>query len=422
MKKIISKILPIILLISAILLSAASCFSAAVEDDRNLVKPDINTALENYNKLDVRRSQFDVKLIMKLYGVKTSDSASVTYDIGQQLFLDRILNKGSTFIDGKLNSYNVSENVTSLFNLVSKLSIDDLPAYLVNEITAYLTGRTHFTMNMGHREGSYNIKATHHDGRGISDPYWVATDDDSINAFISNNNLNLELKIADYLMFSTFLDLSKSSKIINMDNASKFFSTDTNLFNYEILAKTDVIYKMVFDEISRLAGFFNTEEYGEELQIYDSLLPYLKKWITIKNATVDASVNKDNYPTHMKTSFDVAFDFSIADLNNVVNILISKEEDRVKAKNMIAIVNTLLKDRRGSKSGEFSIDFQIIMEEKFLYGEENCSLSKVDSDLFLPTTVENAAREVYYVAKAAQNKGQEVDGNNGIKISDGKDD
>lgn len=418
MKKNICKIVLITVLISAVLLSAAAC-STRVDDSRNVVKPDIKAALDNYEQLATKRSQFDAKLSMKLYGSKPNDSSTpITYIIGQQVFLDRILNGDSTYIDGKLNSYNVSEQVTSLISLLSKIPGLNIDAASINSLSAYLQGNTYFTANMGHKEGTYNIKAAYNDGSGIPELYWAATNDDSINAFISNNNVNLEIKLADYLMFSTYLDLSKAANFIKADSASKFFSTDTNLFYYNIVANTDELYKMIFDEIAKIAGLFDSEQYLSQLELYQRVLPYLKKWISVKKATVDASVNKDNYPTQMKTSLEISVDFSVNDLYDVVNILISDEEERDSVKAMITGVNVFLKDRNGTKSGAFSIDFQLILEENFLYGEEDCSLEEVDADLFLPTTTENAERDVYLVAKASPE--QELDGNNGIKVSDGE--
>ena len=418
MKKNICKIVLITVLISAVLVSAAAC-STRVDDSRNVVKPDIKAALDNYEQLDTKRSQFDAKLSMKLYGSKPNDSSTpITYIIGQQVFLDRILNGDSTYIDGKLNSYNVSEQVTSLISLLSKIPGLNIDAASINNISAYLQGNTYFTANMGHKEGTYNIKSAYNDGSGIPEIYWAATNDDSINAFISNNNVNLEIKLADYLMFSTYLDLSKAANFIKADSASKFFSTDTNLFYYNIVANTDELYKMIFDEIAKIAGLFDSEQYLSQIQLYEKVLPYLKKWISVKKATVDASVNKDNYPTQMKTSLEISVDFSVNDLYDVVNILISDEDERDSVKAMITGVNVFLKDRNGTKSGAFSIDFQLILEENFLYGGEDCSLEEVDADLFLPTTTENAERDVYLVAKASPE--QELDGNNGIKISDGE--
>lgn len=416
-KKNISKIILITFLICAVLVSAAAC-SARVDEGRNVVKPDIKAALDNYEKLDTKRSQFDAKLSMKLYGSKPNDSATpITYVIGQQVVLDRILNGGSTYIEGKLNSHNVSENVTGLVSLVKSVPGLSIDTASINYLLAYLKGTTYFTANMGHKEGTYNIKSAYNDGSGIPDVYWAATNDDSINAFISNNNVDLEIKLADYLMFSTYLDLSKTGNFIKSDSASKFFSTETDLFYYNIIANTEELYKLIFDEIAKIAGLFDSEQYLSQIELYEKVLPYLKKWITVKKATVDASVNKDNYPTQMKTSMEIALDFSVNDLYDIVNILITNEEDRNSIKAMIPVVNAFLKDRNGA-IGAFSIDFQLLLEENFLYGEDNCSLEEADSDLFLPTTTENAAREVYLVAKASPE--QELDGNNGIKVSDGE--
>lgn len=426
MKYKLNKVVLILILVVSVLLSAATC-STRVDEDRNTVKPDIKTALDNYDALVTKKSEFNGKVTMKLFGQLNTRTGEVPlYTVGQEAKLDRILNDGTTYMEGRLGSCNVSDNVTSLIGGLkgvakAALGLSDKDLEGINSTVAYLNGYTYYTMNMGHKGGNYNIKTTFHDGQASPEPYWAATNDDSINAFISNQNINYEIKVSEYLMFSTFMDLSKASKWIVTDNASKFLSTDSHSFFYNIEANNEKIYDMVFDTIAKYVGMLSVNDYVEFLELYTKVLPYLKKWITIGKANVDASVNIDALPTQMTTKTTVYLDMDLKDIFEVVDILIEKKEDNDRMKAVLNLGNVWLRGRDGL-TGKLSMDFDIVLEEKFSYDDASCSLDKADPDMFLEVTAENSSREVYIVAKeSAVPNSEELEGNNDIKVSEGND-
>lgn len=424
MKNNLLKTIIIIVLVVAMLVGVAAC-STRVDESRNTVKPDIKTAIDNYAKLSMKKSEFSGKVILKMYGQKNPNAAApLVNTIGQEARLERIQNNGYTYIEGTLKSCNVSSTVDGLLNLlpdnfykmIGSGNLKDKDA-----LKSYLKGNTYFSLDMGHKNGNYNIKTTYHNGQANPQPYWAATDDDSINAFLSNNSINHSIKLSEYLMFSTFLDFSDIISLASYDNASKFLNSDTSTFLYNIAANNEKIYQLIFDTIAKYVNFLSSEEYDVFLDMYQTMLPKIKNWVKIGDTSVDASVNKNSLPVRMNTKITVCLDMPLDDLSDMIDILVAEENERKAIKTSLNAANIFLRGREG-ETGKFSVDFDIILDEKFSYDENSCSLEGVENDMFLDIGVENAARDVFKIAnKSDIPADSNLDINNGIRISDGND-
>ncbi len=416
------KTIIIITLVLTVLVGAAAC-SLRVDESRNTVKPDIKMAMDNYAKLTTKKSEFSGKIILKLFGQKNpTEKEPVSHTIGQEAKLDRIQNNGSTYIEGTLRSCHVTSAVDGLLQLIPDKLFSSLGGSSVNNkssVKSYLTGKTYYSLDMGHRNGNYNIKTTYHNGEANPQPYWAATNDESINAFLTNNSINHKVKISEYLMFSTFIDLSSTSAMAAFDNASKFLSTDTNSFVYNIGANSEKIYQMVFDTIAKYMDFLSDDEYEVFLDMYQTMLPKMKNWVKVGNASVDASVSKNNLPVRMNTKVTVYLDIPLQDLLDMVDILVENEKENKEIKLLLNGANVFLRGREG-ETGKFSADFDIILDENFVYDDNSCSLDDVETDMFLDIAVDNAAREVFKIAvKSSDTADSNLEINNDVKISDG---
>lgn len=407
----------IVSLILCLVMAAALFACGAEEDNRsNIVKPDISKALNDYEQLNIKRSNFaasfSFSLFRNLLDKQTNKRELVPASITERLSLDRIVNGDKIYMDGDLRTSQIDEQIYNLYTALRNFvaSMGNGPKYdpAEDDIATYLNGTTHFDMRLGYADGCYNLKASYEDGSTDPQSFWGATDDENVDKLISLLNLDLDVTLSDYLMTSGLMDLTNASEWISGDAASKYFSTVSNKFIYNLTADSDKLYALIFSYVDKLAEAFGAEEYAEDLQKFHRVLPYLKKWVSVGPSSVDATVTSSGLPDKMTTAMRVNVNINLTELDEVLYILFPKDKKDLMVMVNFAVVFLSLRGVNGEEN-TLGIAFDLLLEENFLYGAENCALDSVDADLFLPVSEENENRYVFLVKDEEQDEPQARD-------------
>lgn len=392
-KRIVVKILALTLCV-IFMLTLFACVND--EDNReNIVKPDISTALNNYHELTKKHSNFDASIGFYIYRMTgTGNNRALTSaKIVEKLQLKRTVNDEKIYIDGSLKTDTADEQLVSMYKYIQKL-VRPGDNHANDPIIQYLEGKTRFDAKLGYFEDCYNLKTCYVEENVQPSVFWGASTNQTVDNLIKHFNLDLDISINEYLMTSGLLDLSSASEWMSGDKASKYFSTASNKFVYNLIADSQKIYEILFDYVNKIAAAFGAEEYVDDLAKFNQVLPYLKKWFSVGPSTLDALVGENGLPDKMATSMQVDLNINLTDLEQVLAILMP--DDKVQLMNLINLAYIGL-GLRGTKGEENTIGLSLnfLLEENFLYDDSSCSLDDVDADLFLPIDVENPNRELF---------------------------
>lgn len=394
MRKILLAIM--IIALCAVMTSCDLFSKTPRSDEFKVAKPDFNLAMENYENAPVKKSSLEGKIVLTFHG-KNTDVTKRT--AGQALILNRIENNGKIYMDGSLNSCDLNDTINALIK-AAKISIDTLgdkrTANILKDALNYLDGTTRLQFSSGYDgSSSYNFKGSVRTGSKNNEIYY-ATDDEFISYELLKNKINAEIKISDYMMFSTFVDFSSSANWINEDTASKFFNAANNICNYEMSARSEKLYNYILGLSQKYIAGLDPEKYASEIRKYNECLVYMKNWLKIGDSTVSATVNSDNLPVTMNTSIRISLDIPLNELQTVINI-ICNEEDAKKITTVVDKIKTAGFRGLNGEEERIGISFDVSLSEKFYYDEESVSLSNIDADLFINAKETKPGRISYII-------------------------
>lgn len=355
-------------------------------NEKKVAKPEFSIAMANYETLDAKKSEFEGKVVITFYGKST-------FTAGQAVSLTRIQNGNKTYIDGSIKSCDL-DNIDSIINpliAILPLNIKDK----AENVKGYLNGTNSAEFLFGHDSvtSSYNFKGNLKKA-DKTDAVYYATNDEFINNKLQEISINSNLKLSDYLMFSTFVNFSKDGGWIGGDEASAFYDNVSALSNYQMSASNEKIYNYVLDTIENFIGSLDITKYESDIKRYNEYIGMIKSWITLDNSTVNASVDKNNLPVKMNTTTRVNININTAQFIDIITEIC----DLDTAKELF-FLNYILSMFKGTNNEEntLGISLDITMDETFRYDEENINLDVVDQDLFLDAKVEKAKRVSYIV-------------------------
>lgn len=422
MKGILRKV-SLLLLAIMLLMSLASCdlFSSGTKDptidEKKVTKPEFSVALENYKTLDAKYSEFDGKVVLTVYGkVNENTGTAKTFSAGQHILLKRIQNGDKIYIDGELGSCDLSDNMVALLTLVKQNIGSLIPPETkatVDTALGYLDGTRYakFLLGYDNSTSSYNFKGRL-TNKATQDEIFYATNNEYIQSELQKKSINTDIHLNDYLMFSTFVNFSNEGGWISGDAASNFFDAASAISNYQMSASNEKIYKYVLDLVENFVGSLDVTKYASDIAKYNDCIDIIKKWITIGESSVTASVNKDNLPVRMQTATRVNINIDMAQLSEVIYTICSNDATAKKIMDAVDLVRNLSTLRgTNNETNTIGISLDLSFDETFKYDEESVSLKNADADLFIDAKTERNDRVSYIVRKeeAAENS----DGNNG---------
>lgn len=387
----------------------ALCLVACVKDNNidnrsSTAKPDISVALANYENLDKKRSDLTAELTFSLFKMDKEDKNSpevlTALSVTEELALNRTEIDDKIYIGGTVKTSEIDHRLIAAYKTMMKIVSSGYDP-TNDEVIDYLQSKTYFDLRLGYEKDVYNLKAkyvTENPDDGGS--YWGATDNEYFASLIKEWDLNTDMVIADYLMTDGITDLGDINEWIGKDTAGKYFSTESNSFAYNITADSDKLHHLLFDIAADAADTFDEQTYEEYLDLYENVVPYIKKWVSVDTSTLNAIVDYNGYPQKMDATVKVNININVAELEkNVLPILFPGDENKDTRNSISALIKTacLLLDLRGTEGQEDTIgmSFKLSIKENFLYGDKNVNFDGVDPDLFLPLDVEKEGREVF---------------------------
>jgi hypothetical protein len=386
-------ILFLILILSMSLFSCDLLSSSTNTDiDTDVIKvakPEFNLAMQNYDELSAKNSVFEGKVVMSMYGKVDEDTnEATTYTAGQELTLNRIENDNKIYIDGDLNSCDVCDYISTLVGFVRSNLLDDNEIFdvstteYINDALGYLLGTNSLEFEIGYDGvGTYNaISNVITDGETKTSS--VAINDEYINYELTNNLIDAEINLSDYLMYSTFVNFGSASDWIDCDSASKYY-TDT-IADYEMSASSEKIYDFIFGLVEDYIVSLDIDAYEAEIQKYDECIGYIKNWVSVGESSVYATVNEDNLPVNMDTSIQINININKDELKTVIYTLIgdSDKADKIWTTSLEFLLSSMFRGTNG-ETGLIGISFDISMKEAYNYDDESVSLENVNQALFI---------------------------------------
>lgn len=367
---------------------------------KDIEKPDIHTALAEYQQLSKKKSVFEAGIKFTMFRFK--ENAPYPVSFGQLLSTDRVLNDGRIYMEAALGSYGVSENLVSMLEEINSL----LPLITKGEETnsidpevfEYINGNTRFVGKLGYDGiGTYNAKGDYILKDKVEEFFnkhtptnWVSIDDQSILNLQRNFGYNGEILLKDYLMFSTMIDLSPTAGWIMNDIAGKQYNEEQEAFVYSITTLGSKLKAFILDALNKQSEGFDEEQYAEDLQLYAQIIPMVSGWIKASNSNIDAKVDKNGKLQAFSSSMQIDIDIKLDELWDIARLILPQSEHV-----MIGLVDFFLGSFFRSSSGGkgiWSIRIELTTDEWFYYDDESLNLSKVDTDLFLPNSEEHADR------------------------------
>lgn len=407
MKKKLIFVVILVLICSVFCGILSSCGKKPEESNVATAKPDIQTALGNYEKVSVKKSDFSMELTATLHrNVKDPNGKLVpsNFFVKEKLSLVRILNNDKIYVEGSLKTDSITEDLPTTYKSAQRLIRKDYDSEK-DSILRYLEGKTYFDAKLGYADGSYNLKlATMDDGKAKRN-FWGATDNASVNDLIKSFKVDATVDMSKYVMSTGIIDLTEVSDWLSGDAASKYLSPQTKKFIYNITADPEKLNETLFKYIEKFAALFGKEDYAEDLELYAKLLPYIKQWVSFGPSSIDASVSDKGLPEEMTTSMQLNLNINKVQLEEVIGILFENPKDKEKIIGTMNLLFMLLSptDTDNNASGTLGLTFDFKVKEKFSYDKAACSLEKVDGDLFIPAT-EDAENRREYLYKYEEEK------------------
>lgn len=398
----------ITVLILALVLVASLCscdlFSSGKSDDSNtggqkVAKPEFTLALSNYQSLTAKRSDFDGKVVFTLYGKPNAKGSGSPYTAGQKVTMKRIQNGSKVYIDGEVGSCDLNGDMRSfLLSLKAVVGsfLSKKEADTVKNVIGYLDGTNTVSFLLGYDEKttSYNFKGSIFQvlNKDVikKDEVYLAVNDEYIQSFFDNKNIDINLELEKYLMFSTFVNFNKEAGWISKDTASGFFDTVNAVCNYQLNAASDKIYNYIVNTVENFFGSLDVAKYASDIRKYNECINIVKSWISMGESTVNATVNKDNLPVKMQTAIRINININIEQLIQVLNIIFEESTETIRG-----LINNIITSKFGDNTLSMSVD--ISFDETFKYNEKSVSLDDADLDLFIDAKEEKEGRISYII-------------------------
>jgi hypothetical protein len=386
-RKIVILILALILLAS---LSSCDLFtfgSGDNIDDEKVAKPEFKLAMDNYNTLNPKSSEFEGKILISLYGKDNK-----TYSAGERLNLQRIQNGNKIYVDGSISNENNTDNMQALLMTIKELFPQNASSILKSAI-GYLDGTQSagFSLGYDNTNSSYNLKAKLKNDIKTESIYYATNNEFVMNELLTKN-INSSINVNDYLMFSTFVDFNNGSGWISSDEASAFFDNAKELGNYQMSVNGQKVYGYI---IERMEGFIKSltgEKFANDLEKYNECIDIIKDWVSIGESSTTASVNKNNLPVRMQTKTRINISFDIVELEEVLYKIYKDDESIASIMEKIKIpIGFILQSHTINMSIDLSFD------ESFKYDEESVSLDTVDQGLFIDAKEKMKGRVSYII-------------------------
>lgn len=386
----------IAVLVCTTLLAALSACGGNDDDEYAQAKPDIKTALNNYDELPVKKSDFTAELTVTIHRLGSKNKAENLF-VKEKLALSRILNDEKIYAEGSLKTDSITESLPSTYKTVRKLIAKGNYQAEKDSVLRYLEGKNRFEAKLGYADGSYNLKMENIDEDKPVKRFWGATDNESVNELLKELKVDATVDMSKYLMLTGIIDLTDVSDWLSGDAASKYLSSKTKNFIYNITADPDKLNDLLFKYIEKFAALFGKEDYAEELELYAKVLPYIKQWVSFGPSTIDAKVSSKALPTEMDTTMQLKLNINKVQLAEVIEIMFAESKNKAAVLSAMDILFTALNltDTDNKAIGTMGITFDFKITEKFSYGADACSLKNADSDMFIPATVKTEGREEF---------------------------
>lgn len=372
-----------------------------IVDDVKVAKPEYSVALNNYNNLEAKSSNFEGKVVFTVYGANLVSGAAKTFTAGQHITLNRIQNDNRIYVDGRVESCDLSDNMTSLLtvlkdricNLLSGKNKDT-----VYNILGYLDGSKNINFDLGYdgANTSYNFKGQINSG-AAQEEMFISTNNDYINNELTLKQITADININDYLMFSTFVNFNKDFGWLEKDEASGFFDSVSGLCDYQMKASNDKIYNYILNLAESYIGSLDIDRYASDIAKYNECIGLITKWISIGSSSVKASVNKDNLPVRMQTATRLNININISELNQVIYYLCDDDDKAKDIVDGIKFASDIGIRGINNEPNTIGITIDVSMDETFKYDEESVSLANVDADLFIDALADKPGRISYVV-------------------------
>lgn len=404
----IRKITALILLT---VLSVFGLFACKKEPDP-VQKPAIAQVLTDYYNAPKKRSVYDASFTMQLYTALVD--GNITF--GQKLSLDRILNDGKIYSKAELKSHNVSSRFLGFVNLILKTAGGN---DLSSDVFDYVKGDKKFAGDFSSVNGSYNLRGVFLDKNETADfnkyktdgtEYaWLATSNDYIDVFLADLGYGVNVKLSDWLMFSTPLEFD-GIDWINGDSADTVLGSD-GLFQYRMTLDPEKVKAAILSQANEIAADMDQERHRIYLELYEDIMPTVMNWVKVESGTVNATASAEgkllSIDSAIRAHINVVFDelrvvlrkLIIADNKvrlgsafNPQNPITAKQQDDINS--IISLAQWALRDKN-LQQGKATFTFDIATSDRISYDESAVSFASVPQDMLIPAGTSAPGREIW---------------------------
>lgn len=396
-----------ILILALALAICAGLLSGCKSETPKGPKPDSNDILLQHKNTANIRSNYEAAFTVTFYM-----AGNVKITAGQTLTLDRIKNSDKYYMSAALRSSNMSSNLLEMVSGVIRV-FDSQSDISQSPVVQYVNGATIFTAIMGYSGGVYNAKASYHEQSAqvnlVNDfQYWVATSDEYVRTFMDDNGYSGDIKLKDFLMFSTLEDVL-SSDMIESDSGKSEYDKKADTFSYIFKLKESALKDYFFGVIDEQLKSVSDEEYGAYEEFYNTYLPTIKSWLFFPKAEIQIYADKNNNITSLNSSFQVELNMNKSDITNILKqFLILENKIRLGSafdpskpltkedNDMLGLITLALMMFNDSsfQTSRVSVTFDVETRDNFRYDEESTSLAGVHQDIFLPLNEERGNRDI----------------------------
>lgn len=384
-KYIVGALIAVVCLVTV--LTATACDGTEVNE--SIAKPNISTVMANYDAKSTKRTNATADVSATMYSPAANGYTPVT--LTETLELVRIINGNKLFAWGNLRTASVDDKLANLITTYLRQSDSKWGEYILE----YLSKEADLKFRVGYKDGDYNVKADFNASDSVVS-FWGATDDDNLQYMLEDMGVGMDIDLAQLLAVYSLLDLSDTSSWLNADSGDKYYSNSLSSFIYNLSVDSAKLYEIIFNAIGDIVSSFGYESYGNGLEVFNALLPYIKNWVTVGECNVDVRATKDKLPYTIDSSLAVSVNVNVIQLRDALEYIFQNDVP-TDILHYIDIISALYCGVNG-ESNCVGVTFNIDIRESFSYDATSCSLDNVDGDLFLPLDEDTNGERYLFVA------------------------
>ncbi len=357
------------------ILSACDLFatpSAPVDNRPNLKKPDLSEAGSDFHAQTKKGSKYDGSVKLSLF--RLNNGVTMPTSTEQKILFKRTSIDNQFLLNGSIFTGEGGDIFASFYQSVravldKKYDSNDDPIY------EYLSGESELQFSFGY-DSCYNLSIDY-----ISDSFgsskFFSAEKSTVNEVTST--INEDFLLSDHFLSSGILDLKSATDWVNSDSAGKYFSTENDMFIYNLDVNEEKIATIILEKLESLIPALS--ELNVDKETFGEVFDIAKDWVTVTSSSVDALVTEKGMPHKTESTLDIDINVNLSDLDNVLFLLLGKElKDEVSLLIRAAVMGNKL---CGTKGENNTIGFRVEYSstEEFFHGKE-CSFDGAKADIF----------------------------------------